>query len=73
MKYFKSWEDACRESPMNKAVGDIMYNHKDGSMRNGQIVKPMYGQPILCYDNTLVKIRNATTREVDSVYQWMPY
>ena len=67
---YDNFEDACRASSSNKAIGEIMIEH-EGKKFVAEIIKPLRGNGRIVYRNYPgITIREATTAEVDRVTRW---
>lgn len=65
----RNWHDACMASRFRKAVAKIEIEH-NGQKVKAQVVKPLHGDGWLVYHETGVRIRKATTSEIDSRTKW---
>lgn len=70
--FYSDWEAACRANRFQKAVATTEIEHK-GKMQKVDVIKPLHGDAVICWANTGVRIRMATTKEVDSLRRWRPY
>lgn len=70
---YRDWEEAAKASPSRKAVAKIDIEKPDGSKMKAEIVKPLHGDGWIHYENSGIKIRKATAREVDSRSRWDDY
>ena len=72
MTTYDNWEEACEQSMKRLAVADIMIEHKGKRLR-AEIVVHKTGKKQICWRHTLMPIRNAETREVDSIRRWKAF
>ena len=67
---YDNFDDACRASPSNKAIGFIRIEH-EGKRIDAELIKPIRGNGVIVYkDHPGIPIRPATSREVDSIRRW---
>lgn len=66
---YDNWEDACKHSKWNRAVGEGYITYKNARV-HVEIIKPLYEDPYIVYYHTGIKIRKATTRETDRIRKW---
>lgn len=75
MPYLQDWEEAARLSRYSTAVAKFPRKVQD---RNGEwvivdIVKKAHRNGYLVYKQTMLKVRDATTKEVDQTTGWKPW
>ena len=70
---FRDWEAAAKASPFGKAVGKDLIIEQKGSRMEAEVIKPLFGDALIVWKGTGIKIRSATTREIDSIKKWLPY
>jgi hypothetical protein len=73
MVKFNNFEDACGESPFDKSVSNSFPCEVDGKLKTVEIIKPRHGDGHLVYKGTGVRIRKATSREIEGVMYWKRY
>lgn len=69
---YKDWEEAARHGKWRMAVGQLVIEHK-GKPLAVEVIKPLTRDGFLVFKGTFVKIRQATTKEIDSVKRWKPW
>jgi len=63
---------ACDASLYNKAVSKIDIEYKGNRIR-AEIVKPRNGDGWIHFEQSGIRIRKATSKEIDSRKRWDPY
>ena len=72
LRKYQDWEEACRYSREEKAVGQTVIDLR-GKLIKAEIIKPRFGDGEITYYHSGLVIRKATTREIDSVKKWKVY
>jgi len=72
LKDYSDWEEACRYSREEKAVGQTVIDLR-GKLVKAEIVKPRFGDATIHYYHSGLVIRKATAQEVDGVKKWRVY
>lgn len=68
--FYDSWDEAARASKWDKAIGSLYIEH-NGRRFEAEIVKTRHGEAEIFYKGCNIKIRKATSREVDSARRWV--
>jgi len=72
LRQYRDWEEACRQSTEDKAVGQTVIEIR-GRLIKAEIIKPRFGDGTINYYHSGLVIRKATTKEIDSVKKWKVY
>jgi len=70
---FINLEEACENSRYRRAVGRLGKIRHNGNDIPVEVVKYHGGDGFIVFSGTGVKVRRATTSEIDSVKVWRPW
>jgi hypothetical protein len=70
---FEHWEEAAMGSKFRRAVARFGFVEHNGKRLKADIWMEQGGNGYLVYSRTGRKIRQATTREIDTVKGWEPF
>lgn len=73
MTRFNNFYDACDESPFDKSCSSSFPADVGGKVVSVEIIKPRNGDGWLVYKGTGVRIRKATSREIEGATYWKRY
>lgn len=69
---YRDWEEAAHLSKWNKAIATLYIVHNN-TKRRVDLIKPLYGDGVICYEGTTIPIRKAATAEIDRQKNWRPF